>query len=71
MSELYTFRTFGKTRIQASNYLILVFGLLFTITYALPGFAATHPEALLNKAAPSFTVTDLNGTRITLDEQEG
>lgn len=71
MSKLHKFRIFSATRTQRAIVLILALSLLFTITYALPGLAATHPEALLNKAAPSFTVTDLNGTRIALDESEG
>ena len=68
MSKPHNFRTFRAKRTCRAIILILALGLLFTITYALPGFAATSPEDLLNKPAPSFTVTDLNGTRIVLNE---
>ena len=68
MSKPHNFRTFRAKRTCRAIILILALGLLFTITYALPGFAATRPEDLLNKPAPSFTVTDLNGTRIVLNE---
>jgi len=47
--------------------LILIAGLLLAATYRIPGCFAARPEDLLNKPAPSFVVTDLNGTRIDLD----
>ena len=46
--------------------LMLAAGLLLTATYRVPGCFAACPEDLVNKPAPSFVVTDLNGTRIDL-----
>lgn len=47
--------------------LIVAAGLLLTAAYPVPGCCAARPDELLNKPAPSFVVTDLNGTRIDLD----
>jgi thiol-disulfide isomerase/thioredoxin len=48
--------------------IILAAGLLLAATYRVPGCFAARPEDLLNKPAPSFVVTDLNGTRVDLHD---
>jgi thiol-disulfide isomerase/thioredoxin len=48
--------------------LILAAGLLLAATYRVPGCLAARPEDLLNKPAPSFVVTDLNGARMNLND---
>lgn len=68
MPELCNFGTFRAKRTCRAIILTIAVGLLLTMTYMMPGFAAARPEDLMDKAAPSFVVTDLNGTRINIDE---
>lgn len=59
---------FNPKRIYPVFILILAAGLLLTAIYRVPGCFAARPEDLVNKPAPSFVVTDLDGTRINLTD---
>ena len=59
-------KSFNTKRTYPAFILILAAGLLLAAIYRVPGCFAARPEDLVNKPAPSFVVTDLDGTRINL-----
>ena len=61
-------KSFNTKRTYPAFILILAAGLLLAAIYRVPGCFAARPEDLVNKPAPSFVVTDLDGTRINLTD---
>lgn len=61
-------KSFNTKRTYPAFILILAAGLLLAAIYRVPGCFAARPEGLVNKPAPSFVVTDLDGTRINLTD---
>ena len=68
MSRTRHLKRSNLKRTYPAFIVILVAGLLLAATYRMPGCSAARSEDLLNKPAPPFVVTDLAGTRISLND---